>query len=431
MRPHSCDRTRRRWRLRLQGHPAARRDLPAPGWRCTCNGRCAGSKTGVSSSWPTANCREHDYDITLVCRAPTASLLAIDCDATVDSGAYSSYPFSACLEGGPGRLDPAWAVQAWTPTACRDLVGGDEQTADPAVPRCGAHRSLLRAGTDASTRWPAWPHSWNRTSVRAGQPGRRRSRCRSTTSPANTSTPATTHSALTARLGGTGPAQAWRAKQADAAGSEADGRRIGVGHVGVLRAGGPWHFGLPAAGAFRWCRGMSRLRCAFHARRCRWNCASARTRTARAWKRRWPRWRTRCWASTRSRKCGCMHGDTAMSPYSTGTWGSRCAVMSGGAVATACKALKALQGAAHRGGACCLSPAEVAGNCRGWRRWSTPTSKRSCTLRRSGLHAWYRAAAEACRPTIDPAGLEVTVGYKAARDTGTFSYAVPCLRTGG
>ena len=32
-----------------------------------------------------------------------------------------------------------------------------------------------------------------------------------------------------------------------------------------------------------------------------------------------------------------VHGDTELSPYSTGTWGSRVMVMSGGAVATASK----------------------------------------------------------------------------------------------
>src|SRR5205823_7565512 len=32
-----------------------------------------------------------------------------------------------------------------------------------------------------------------------------------------------------------------------------------------------------------------------------------------------------------------VHGDTALTPYSTGTWGSRCAVMAGGAVAAACR----------------------------------------------------------------------------------------------
>src|SRR6201992_3062833 len=34
-----------------------------------------------------------------------------------------------------------------------------------------------------------------------------------------------------------------------------------------------------------------------------------------------------------------IHGDTAMTPYSTGTWGSRSMVMAGGAVATACREL--------------------------------------------------------------------------------------------
>jgi len=34
-----------------------------------------------------------------------------------------------------------------------------------------------------------------------------------------------------------------------------------------------------------------------------------------------------------------VHGDTALTPYSTGTWGSRCMVMAGGAVATACREL--------------------------------------------------------------------------------------------
>jgi carbon-monoxide dehydrogenase large subunit len=34
-----------------------------------------------------------------------------------------------------------------------------------------------------------------------------------------------------------------------------------------------------------------------------------------------------------------VHGDTALTPYSTGTWGSRCAVMAGGAVGTACREL--------------------------------------------------------------------------------------------
>jgi carbon-monoxide dehydrogenase large subunit len=34
-----------------------------------------------------------------------------------------------------------------------------------------------------------------------------------------------------------------------------------------------------------------------------------------------------------------VHGDTALTPYSTGTWGSRCMVMAGGAVGAACREL--------------------------------------------------------------------------------------------
>ena len=34
-----------------------------------------------------------------------------------------------------------------------------------------------------------------------------------------------------------------------------------------------------------------------------------------------------------------LHGDTGMTPYSTGTWGSRCMVMAGGAVGAACREL--------------------------------------------------------------------------------------------
>jgi len=44
-----------------------------------------------------ANCREHDYDITAFADSD-GRLLAVECEATVDSGCYSSYPFSACLE---------------------------------------------------------------------------------------------------------------------------------------------------------------------------------------------------------------------------------------------------------------------------------------------------------------------------------------------
>jgi carbon-monoxide dehydrogenase large subunit len=110
-----------------------------------------------------------------------------------------------------------------------------------------------------------------------------------------------------------------------------------------------------------------------------------------------------------------VHGDTGLTPYSTGTWGSRCMVMAGGAVATACRELAAriapigahlLQVAAAdvvvghglvTAGAQSVSIAQVA-------------------------YTWFR------RPQDLPdgvcgGGLDVTAGYKPARDSGTFSYA--------
>ncbi len=57
-----------------------------------------------------ANCREHHYMLTAYADEE-GRLLALDCEATVDAGAYSAYPFSACLEAGqigsilPGLYD--------------------------------------------------------------------------------------------------------------------------------------------------------------------------------------------------------------------------------------------------------------------------------------------------------------------------------------
>ena len=112
-----------------------------------------------------------------------------------------------------------------------------------------------------------------------------------------------------------------------------------------------------------------------------------------------------------------LHGDTAMTPYSTGTWGSRCMVMSGGAVAQACKLM-------HQ------RLVKIASFLLG-----TPAqgliTKNQCIQSLDGqqslsiaelCHVWYRQP-QRLPPDVDPAGLEVTAGYKPLVDTGTFSYA--------
>ena len=67
-----------------------------------------------------ANCREHHYIITAYADR-NGKLRGIDCEATVDSGAYSAYPFSACLEAAqvasilPGPYDfPSYRCRTWS-----------------------------------------------------------------------------------------------------------------------------------------------------------------------------------------------------------------------------------------------------------------------------------------------------------------------------
>jgi carbon-monoxide dehydrogenase large subunit len=110
-----------------------------------------------------------------------------------------------------------------------------------------------------------------------------------------------------------------------------------------------------------------------------------------------------------------VHGDTAATPYSTGTWGSRCMIMSGGAVAAACEAL-AERVLAMGARLLQVGPAEVrieAGEVVG------PSGRIAVA---EVARTWYRRPQD-LPPDVDSSGLELTAGYKAKRDSGTFSYA--------
>ena len=110
-----------------------------------------------------------------------------------------------------------------------------------------------------------------------------------------------------------------------------------------------------------------------------------------------------------------VHGDTALTPYSTGTWGSRCMVMAGGAVGTACRELagriasigahllQASADAVQVGGGMVTGPAG-----------SVPIAEVART--------WYLRPQD-LPGDVASSGLEVTAGYKTLRDSGTFSYA--------
>jgi carbon-monoxide dehydrogenase large subunit len=110
-----------------------------------------------------------------------------------------------------------------------------------------------------------------------------------------------------------------------------------------------------------------------------------------------------------------VHGDTAETPYSTGTWGSRCMIMAGSAVAAACDQLatRVLQIGARLLQAKREEVRLVAGEIVG------PSGRIAVA---DVARTWYRRPQD-LPPDVDPGGLEVTAGYKAKRDTGTFSYA--------
>jgi carbon-monoxide dehydrogenase large subunit len=110
-----------------------------------------------------------------------------------------------------------------------------------------------------------------------------------------------------------------------------------------------------------------------------------------------------------------VHGDTAMTPYSTGTWGSRCMVMAGGAVSAACREIARR---AVRIGAQLLQadPAQVS-----VRAGEVVGPRGSITLREIA-RTWYLKP-QNLPNDVDMGGMEATLGYRPKPDTGTFSYA--------
>jgi len=110
-----------------------------------------------------------------------------------------------------------------------------------------------------------------------------------------------------------------------------------------------------------------------------------------------------------------VHGDTAMTPYSTGTWGSRCMVMAGGAVSTACKEIARR---AIKVGAQLLQANADRVTVRGGEVVGPQGSISLGEIART----WYLKP-QNLPIDVDSGGLEATIGYKPARDSGTFSYA--------
>jgi carbon-monoxide dehydrogenase large subunit len=351
------------------------------------------------------NCREHAYDITMYAERD-GRILAIDCDATVDSGAYSSYPFSACLEAaqvgsilpGPYQME-AFACRTWSVATNKP----------PILPYRGVARTgvcfALEIMVDAVARAAGMePHEVRLANL--VQPEQM---------PFQNITgkhfDSGDYPQALRRVLASLDLPAWRTRQQAA---ESDGRLIGIGHSiyceQAAHGTSIYHgWGIPMVPGHEPCGarlspdGILEVRIGAHS-----HGQSLETTLAQI---------AYTVLGIDESNVRLMHGDTAMSPYSTGTWGSRCAVMSGGAVAEACKALA--ERVIHIAAALLDVPKDTL--TLGPGGVLHEASQQQLSLAEIA-HAWYRQP-QRMPADVNPAGLEVTVGYKAGRDTGTFSYA--------
>ncbi|MFG1262985.1 xanthine dehydrogenase family protein molybdopterin-binding subunit [Xanthobacter aminoxidans] len=351
----------------------------------------------------SANCREHHYEITLYAERD-GTLRGIDCEASVDSGAYSAYPFSACLEAAqvasilPGPYDfPSYRCRTWSVAtnkcpilpyrgvARTGVCFALEVALDALAAELGLAPEVVRLKNLVRPEQMPFDNITNKHFDSGNYPEALR--------------------------------QALDAIKADAVrkrqlAGEPDGRRIGLGlsiyceqaaHGTSVYSGWgiPMVPGHEQAGARLTPDGGLELRIGAHS-----HGQGLETTLAQVAHEilGMPVARTRL-----------VHGDTAMTPYSTGSWGSRVMVMAGGAVATACTELAER---IRRIGAHMLQarPEDVrleAGRVVG------PSG--DVTIQQVA-HTWYRRPQD-LPADVDPHGLEVTAGYKPVRDSGTFSYA--------
>ncbi|MDB5776525.1 MAG: carbon monoxide dehydrogenase [Herbaspirillum sp.] len=350
-----------------------------------------------------ANCREHDYDITGYADRD-GRLLAIDCEATVDSGAYSAYPFSACLEAaqigsilpGPYKME-RYRCRTWSVATNKP----------PILP----YRGVARTGVCY-----AIETVMDAIAVEAGlEPSevRLRNLVRADEMPFDNITgkhfDSGDYPEAVRRAMASIDLPAVRARQLR---GEADGRRIGFGMAVFCEQGAHgtsvYHgWGIPMVPGREPAvvrltpDGILEVRCGVHSHGQGMETTLAQIASE-----------VLGIAPSRVRV---VLGDTGVTPYSTGTWGSRSIVMAGGAVGQACKELK---GRLKHIGAWLLKSAadEV--------RWEGDgVAAGGARIGIGALaHAWYRAP-QTLPPDADPRGLEVHTTYQAKRDTGTFSYA--------
>ena len=350
-----------------------------------------------------ANCREHHYHVTAYADA-RGKILGLEVEASVDAGAYSAYPFSACLEGAqvvsilPGPyVIPAYHCKTYSVATNKAPILPYRGVARTGV--CFVMELIIDAIARAVEREPyevrlenlvpasAMPYT-NITGKDFDRGDYPKSLRRAVEEIHLTDI---------------------RARQAD---GEPDGRLIGIGFATFCEQaahgtsiysgwGIPMVPGHEQAVARMTPGGSLELRIGAHS-----HGQSMETTLAQV---------AHEVLGIDPAKVKLVHGDTEYTPYSTGTWGSRCAVMSGGAVATACEKIaeRAASIAAHL---MQMSTEEV-------RFENGEIVGPTCSMSLEEVAQIWYLKPQLLPPDIDSGGLEVTVGYKPKTDSGTFSYA--------
>ncbi|MEC9369319.1 MAG: xanthine dehydrogenase family protein molybdopterin-binding subunit [Pseudomonadota bacterium] len=351
----------------------------------------------------SANCREHHYVVTAYADKQ-GKLLGLDAEATVDSGAYSSYPFSACLEAAqvasilPGVYDfPHYHCHTFSAATNKP----------PILPYRGVARTGVCFAMELMIDAVARELGLEPTEVRM------QNMVRPEQMPFDNITkkhfdsgdyPEALRRAIEAI-----DLKAVRKRQQR---GDADGRHVGVGfamyceqaaHGTSVYAGWgiPMVPGHEQANARMTPDGGLELRVGVHS-----HGQGLETTLSQV---------AHEILGIPHEKIMVVHGDTALTPYSTGTWGSRCMVMAGGAVAAACDEL-ALRARAIAANLLQTKPEKVT-----LLNGKAVSGKVSVELSEIA-RVWYRRPQD-LPPDVNPSGLEVTAGYKPQRDSGTFSYA--------
>jgi carbon-monoxide dehydrogenase large subunit len=349
-----------------------------------------------------ANCREHHYEITAHADRD-GRLIGLDAAATVDAGAYSLYPFSACLEAaqiasilpGPYRMD-FYRCVTWSVATNKPGILPYRGVARAGV--CYAMEMIMDAIAEAAG---LEPHEV-----------RRRNLVPPEAMPFDNITgkhfdsgdyPECLRRAVAAI-----DLPALRRRQAGETGPVRTGIGLAVfceqgAHGTSVYAG----WGIPMVPGFEQAvarvtpDGGLELRVGIqsHGQGLETTLAQIAHEVL----------------GVSTDRIGVVHGDTAITPYSTGTWGSRCMVMAGGAVAEACREIAARLAriGAH------LLQADVAEVTVG--EGAVTAGERSVGIEEIA-RTWYRLP-QNLPDGVASGGLEVTAGYRPARDSGTFSYA--------